>query len=229
MTQNNNTTVDQLWAAAARRFPALSPEEQRAGIALLRELAGGKPVTTAQFARALGISRDTAAALVTDSTLSPYVHLGQGDRVQGFFGLSVSRTAHQITVNGRTLWTWCAYDTLFLPTLLGETAEIETQDPETEREIRLKVSSAGIEGAEPAGIVASIVGPQLWDHTSADLLKATACHLMFFFASRASGETWQARHPAAVLLPLDAAFEFGRCSNAHLFGAELARLNSEAA
>src|SRR3546814_19337606 len=68
-------------------------------------------------------------------------------------GLTVSRTAHQMTVNGRRLWTWCAYDTLFLPTLLGETGEIETRDPETERVIRLTVSPTGIEAAEPAGAI----------------------------------------------------------------------------
>src|SRR3546814_6517841 len=78
--------------------------------------------------------------------------------------------------------------------------------------------------AEPAGAMASIVAPQLWDHTSADLLRASACHLMYFVASRASAEGWQAKHPAAVLLPLDDAFEFGRRSNAHRFGAELAQL-----
>src|SRR3546814_16402103 len=109
-------------------------------------------------------------------------------------GLTVSRTAHQMTVNGRRLWTWCAYDTLFLPTLLGETGEIETRDPETERVIRLTVSPTGIEAAEPAGAMASIVAPQLWDHTSADLLRASACHLMYFVASRASAQGWKATH-----------------------------------
>src|SRR3546814_2821727 len=83
--------------------------------------------------------------------------------------------------------------------------------------------------AEPAGAMASIVAPQLWDHTSADLLRASACHLMYFVASRASAEGWQAKHPAAVLLPLDDAFEFGRRSNAHRFGAELAQLGLKAA
>src|SRR3546814_10048037 len=97
-------------------------------------------------------------------------------------GLTVSRTAHQMTVNGRRLWTWCAYDTLFLPTLLGETGEIETRDPETGRVIRLTVSPNGIEAAEPAGAMASIVAPHLWDQTSADLLRASACHIMSFVA-----------------------------------------------
>jgi hypothetical protein len=39
MTHKNNTTVDKLWEVLARRFPVLSPEEQRAGIGLHRELS----------------------------------------------------------------------------------------------------------------------------------------------------------------------------------------------
>src|SRR3546814_7191085 len=111
-------------------------------------------------------------------TLFPYTTLfrSEGDEIRGFMGLTVSRTAHQMTVNGRRLWTWCAYDTLFLPTLLGETGEIETRDPETERVIRLTVSPTGIEAAEPAGAMASIVAPQLWDHTSAEDRKSTRLH-----------------------------------------------------
>lgn len=229
MTQTNNTTVDELWAVAARCLPTFTPEEQRAGIGLLRELARGQPVTIDQLAQALGLRRSLAETLVRSSTLSPYIHLDEGGKIQGFMGLAVSHAGHEITLDGRRLWTWCAYDTLFLPALLGKTAEIETRDPETERVIRLSVSPAVIESAEPVGTVASIVGPQLWDHASVDLLRASACHFMFFFDLRASGETWQAKNPATVLLPLDDAFEFGKRSNAHCFGAELARLGSLAA
>jgi alkylmercury lyase len=231
MTQNNITTADELWEAAARCLPVLSPEEQRAGMVLLRELARGEPVATAQLAQALGTPVDGAEALVRDSTLTPDVHAGEGDRIQGFMGLSVVRTPHphQLTVNGRSLWTWCAYDTLFIPELLDETAEIETRDPETGQLIHLTVSPARVEAAEPTSIVASIVGPQMWDHTSNARLRASACHFMFFFASRASGERWQAKHPETVLLSLDEAFAFGRRSNAHRFGAELARRRAGAA
>lgn len=222
MTPNRNTTADQPWEAAARRLPALSPEEQRVGLVLLRELARGEPVAIAQLAQALGTPSDAAEAVVRGSMLAPYVHVGEGDRIQGFMGLAVIRTPHRLTVNGRQLWTWCAYDTLFLPKLLGETAEIETHDPETSRPISLTVSPARIEVAEPAGAVASIVSPQMWDHTSTARLMASACHFMFFFASRASGERWQAKHPETVLVSLDEAFTFGKRFNEHRFGTALA-------
>lgn len=229
MTSDNITTVDKLWEAARRHCAVFSPEEQRAGVVLLRELAKGEPVNMAQLARVLGTPVETAEALARDSALSPFVHEGEGGRIQGFMGLAVTRTPHQFTVNGRTLWTWCAYDTLFIPELLGETAEIETRDPETDQLIRVTVSPAGVEAAEPTGVAASIVGPQMWDHTSAAQLIASACHFMFFFASREAGERWVAKHPETFLLSLDDAFAFGKRSNGHRFGAELARRRAEAA
>jgi len=49
--------------------------------------------------------------------------------------------------------------------------------------------------AEPAGVVLSMGRPETWDQSSAARVMATACHFIYFFASRASGERWQARHP----------------------------------
>jgi hypothetical protein len=51
----------------------------------------------------------------------------------------------------------------------------------------------------------------------------SACHFIFFFASLASAERWQAKHADTVLLPLDEAFAYGKRYNAQLFGVELAR------
>jgi len=223
MTLNDNAKLEELWTAASRCLPALSTEEQRAGLILLRELARGEPVAIAQLVQLLSTPLDTAETLIMNSALAPYVDMGEGNRVQGFMGLTVNRTPHQLRVKGRTLWTWCAYDTLFLPELLGETVKIETHDPETGQSIDLMVSPDRIETADPIGIAASIVRPQMWDHTSADRLIVSACHFMFFFASRTSGERWQAKHPETVLLSLGEAFSFGKRSNAKRFGAELVR------
>jgi alkylmercury lyase len=227
MTRNNVATVEKLWEAACCRFPVLSPEEQRAGILLLRELARGEPVAIDQLARALGKPIDTVEAFIKSSALSPFVHAGEAGRIQGFWGLSVARTHHQLTVDRRRLWTWCAYDSLFMPELLGNTAEIESRDPETGQLIRLTVSPAGVEAAEPTDIVMSMVSPNTWDITSAARVMATACHFIFFFASRASAERWQVKHPETALPSLDEAFALAKRQNAHLFGTELAQRRSD--
>jgi alkylmercury lyase len=229
MMRNDITTADELWEAACCHFPVVSAEDQRAGIALLRELARGEPVTIAQLARALGTTVETAAAFTKESPLSPFVHADEAGRIRGSFGLSVTPTHHQLTIDGRRLWAWCAQDSLFLPELLGATTEIESRDPETDKLVRLTVSPARVEAVEPTGILLSMIRPDTWDVTSAARLMASACHFIFFFAARESGERWVAKHPETFLLPLDEAFAFGKRPNAHLFGTELARRRAKVA
>ena len=229
MTRSDITTADELWAEACCHFPVLSADDQRAGIALLRELARGEPVTTAQLARALGTTVDAAAAFTKESPLSPFVHADEGGRIQAFYGLSVTPTHHQLTLKRRKLWAWCAPDTLEHPELLGGPTAVESRDPETDQVIRLTVSPACIEAVEPTGVVVSMRRPEKWDWdaTSAAQIMSSACHFHFFFASRESGERWVAKRPDTFLLSLEEVFEFVKCFNRHLFGTELARRRTD--
>lgn len=226
---SKTATINDLFEATASRVPVSSPEEQRAGIALLRELARGEPVTIAQLAQALRTTTDAAEALTRDSALSPFVHVGEDGRIQGFYGLSVTPTHHQLTFNGRKLWAWCAPDTLEHPELLGAPVEIESRDPETGEVVRLTVSPARVEAVEPTGVVVSMRRPETWEVSSAGRIMASACHFHFFFASPESGERWVARHPETFLLSLDETFAFIKRFNRHMFGTELARRHANAA
>lgn len=229
MRWNDTPTADELWEAARCHFPVVSAEEQRGGIVLLQELAKGEPVTIAQLARALGTSVEKAQALTRESPLSPFVHVGEGGQIQAFYGLSVTPTHHQFTVNGRKLWAWCAPDTLEHAELLGDTVAVESRDPETGQLVQLTVSPTRIEAAEPTGVVVSMRDPQTWDATSSVRIFTSACHFHFFFVSRESAERWVAKHPETLLLPLDEVFTFIKRINLHLFGAELARRRAAAA
>lgn len=225
MTQREIAAADELWESAAGALPVFSPQEQRAGVVLLRELAKGEPVTLDRLAQALGMSVEATEVLARDSALRPYIQTDEAGRIQRFYGLSVVPTRHKLTVNGRTLWTWCAEDALFMPELLGATAEIESPDPETGQSIRLTMSAERVEAVEPSGVVVSMRRPETVDATSVARIMASACHYILFFASQSSGEQWQAGKPGkqTVLLPLDVAIDFARRSNAHLFGGELAQ------
>jgi alkylmercury lyase len=224
MTRTNLTTIEQLSA-----MPGLSTEEQRAGIVLLRELAKGEPVAATQFAAALGVPVSDAEALLKDSGLRRLTYVGEDGRIVGFWGLSTAPTHHRFTIKDRTLWAWCAGDTLFLPELLGETAAVESRDPETGELIRLTISPARVEAAEPKDVTLSFLWPDTVDFKSATQIIATACHHIFFFASRASGDRWVAKHPGKVLLSLDEAFAVARRLNAQVFNTELARPHAGAA
>ncbi len=226
---NNAAVTDELFEAMVRRVPAFLPEEQRAGLVLLREVARGEPVGIAQFEQALGTSIETAEALTRDSPLSRFVYADQSGRIQGFFGLSVTPTHHQTTINKRKLWAWCAPDTLEHPELLDETAQIESRDPETGEWVHLTVSRDRIETVDLPGAVLSMSRPKRWDVTSADRIITSACHFHFFFASRDSAERWVAKHPETLLLSLEEAFAFMKRFNHYMFGTELARRRADAA
>jgi len=215
--QNHLTRVDDEWEAAAPNLFAASPEERRAAIALIRELAKGEPITSAQLAQALGSSTRDADAFLNESCWAPVVDTDPDGRIVGFWGLSAVPTPHRFAVGGRTLWTWCAYDTLFLPELIGELAEIESRDPETGEPVRLAVSPRGIEAVEPAGTVMSMVHLGSADLTSTSGLIETACCFILFFASQASGERWTAAHPNTRLVSLDEAFAAAKRQNARQF------------
>jgi len=224
MTRTSLIAPEQLSA-----MPGLSSDEQRAGMVLLRELAKGEPVAAGQLAEALGVPISDAEALLKDSGLRRLTYVGEDGRVVGFWGLSTAPTHHRFTIKNRTLWAWCAGDTLFLPELLGETAEVESRDPETGELIQLMISPARVEAVEPKDVTVSFLVPDTVDFRSATQIMATACHHIFFFASRASGERWVASRPGKVLLSLDEASTVARRLNAHVFNRERARRHAGAA
>lgn len=220
MTRKSLATLDELWQAA---MPGYTPEEQRTAIVLLRELAKGEPVAAADLANILDVPSGEAQRLLSDSALRPFVYTGTDGRIEGFWGLSTKPTQHRFMAGGRVLWTWCAQDSLFLPELLGETARIESTDPETGDPVRLTISPDRIEAAEPEGIAVSWVDMESVELTSITRILATACHFIFFFADRESGERWVTSHSNAMLLSLDEAYALARRQNAGVFGQELAR------
>ncbi len=223
-------TLDQYWAGLAAHLPVFSPEEQRTAVALYRELAKGQAVEAAQLGRVLGVSPAEARALLSRDSIKAFVYPDSQGRVLGFGGLAAAPMHHLFQVDGRTLWTWCAWDSLFIPEILGKVARVESPDPETGEVVRLLVSPDGIESAEPADAVVSFLLPAAHDFdSSAANVMAKFCHYVFFFASRSSGERWVEKHPGTFLYRLDEAFTLAKRLNARNFGPELARRASSTA
>ncbi len=62
---------------------------------------------------------------------------------------------------GKELYAWCSLDTLFIPGLLGEDAEISSTCPVSGDPIRLRVTPAGVQNFSPPDAVVSIVLPNV--------------------------------------------------------------------
>ena len=196
-------------------FPKLNAEERRIFVALYRQLALGEPVAPQEIALRAG-----AAVLQVNALLDavPAVYREEG-KVIGFWGLTVHPLSkHRFHTEDRTLYTWCAWDALFIPMILGKTAYVESEDAHTGAPISLTVTPERVEAVAPRGTVVSMLEPR--EDMLADVVKRL-CHYIHFFASQASGRAWTKKHPGTVLLSLDDAFELGRRTNQMRYGEAL--------
>jgi len=80
-------------------------------------------------------------------------------------------------VDDRTLYAWCALDTLLCPMLLDRPATVESGCAATAVPIRLVVTSTGISELDPPDAVVSLVAPGPGD------LRASFCVNVNFYAS----------------------------------------------
>ena len=215
--------LDEYWSKLEPHLRPISPEQQRVAAALYRELAKGEPVDADQLGRALGVSAADAQTLLQGDPLKCFVYPDDQGRVLGFGGLAAAPMHHRFEVDGRALWTWCAWDSLFIPEILRRSARVTSPDPETGEIVRLVVTPDRIELVVPHGAVVSFIQleAQVFDKSAANVM-AKFCHFVFFFASQASGERWVAKHPDTFLYSLDDAFALAKRLNARNFGQELA-------
>ena len=133
-----------------RAFPSLEGDARAVAMQTYRLLALGEPVEPAQVAATAGVTAARAEELLTGW---PGVFFDDG-RIYGFWGLTCRPvSAHVFEVDGRRLYTWCAWDTLFIPQILGQTAMVETLCPVTEAPVRLIVSPERVERLEPQSAV----------------------------------------------------------------------------
>ena len=187
---------------------------QRVLLTLYRLVAKGDPVTLEGLSAAIGVDRDLVMEVVRAVPPSRRQY-DEAGRIIAFAGLSQVPANHRFMFGDRELFTWCAFDALFLPELLDGTAGISSICPVTGSIIRVTASRYGLEAVEPDGAVMSFVMP---DHESccADI-RGAFCNDVNFFASRQAGEIWLEHNTKAVILSLDEAFVLGRISNQATF------------
>jgi alkylmercury lyase len=200
-------SLEHLAEAIGAARPSLDPLEQRVALTLYRLLADGRPVPV----DALAVRVDQPPAGI-ERILErwPGVFRDDEQRVIGFHGLSLGETPHSFRVNGRQLYAWCAWDTLFLPQLLEAPAQVESRCPSSGEPVRLTVSPARVESVTPSQAVVSMLVPEsAFDEN----VVASFCHYIHFFSSERAADAWIARHPSTFVLSVERAFELGQITN----------------
>jgi alkylmercury lyase len=184
------------------------PEQIRLRHEILQSLAAGKPVAAGQAAATTG--RSLAEIQQEFARLKACgAEYDAGGNITGLV-LSLNPTLHSFHVNGHHLYAWCALDTLFLPGLIGQTAQVASVCRVTGDRIRLTVTPTGVAFVEPAGTMLSIVVPGV-SAACAPAPRAVgqrpACEAMHFFRSRPVAKQWLAAHPDIAILTADEAWQ----------------------
>lgn len=194
-------------------MPSLNEEEQAILIYLYRMLSKGVPVVPADLADTSGVTVERV-----EKTLEswPGVFYEEDGRIKGFWGIAIPEMGHKFKVDGKILYTWCAWDALFIPEILGETAEIESTCPTTKKSIRLTVDPDGITYIEPEDTIVSFL--ILKEYKADKNVVSSFCHFVHFFSSDEAASKWVTDNKGTFILKLEVAFTLGRLVNQARFG-----------
>lgn len=168
---------------------------------IVRLLAEGAPVRVHEIAAAAGIPEDDVERVLRHQ---PGTDWADDGRLVGF-GLTLRPTAHHFTTAGRTLYTWCASDTLYFSIVLGLPALVESTCPATGQAIRVDLEPGAVAAVSPAE---AVVSQRCCTELVGDI-RTEFCNHGHFFSSPAAAASWLAEHPDGEVL--DVAEAFGRC------------------
>jgi alkylmercury lyase len=209
--RSQNVDVGAVALGIVKVFPTLDPFEQRLSLGLYGLLSAGQPVARAILAERLHVSVE-----IVDRVLDgwPGVFSDSERRIIGYWGLSIAGTytsPHQLAIDGEKLSAWCAWDTLFLPQLLGKPAEVESRSPGPGGAVKLIVTPTEVDNVEPEDAHVSFLMPDAAE-AQKDIVTAF-CHFVHFFPSRLAGEAWAAQHAGTFILSVSEAHAIARSKN----------------
>lgn len=153
--------LDEAKSAWAQTLEGRTEEEQDrlalATAAIVRGIAEHGAVSPEFLGTQLGLEPARAREILARLTTLG-METDAGGNVVGA-ALTSTKTTHAVRIGGRALFAWCALDTLFIPGLVGEAADIESTCPTSGEAIRLRVSPDGACDYAPSGAVLSVLLP----------------------------------------------------------------------
>ncbi|GCE46179.1 alkylmercury lyase [Thermosporothrix hazakensis] len=203
-------SVPSLEAITTGLIEQLQSEQKELRLLILRRISQGGPVSKAQLASELHISED---GLEKRLHQLPDTEYNENGDVVGW-GVTLVPTRHHFQVNGKQLYTWCAFDTVLFPPCLGQEAHVLSHCPTTGEPISFVASPSGaIRDLSPTtSILALLIA---FDQNR---VRQTFCENALFFSSERAATPYLATHPNAVLLSLEQASQVGQQVAAACFG-----------
>jgi len=172
----------------------------------------GQPLALMDVASRLQISQERLAAHLTHVPDTEFDHEG---KIVGW-GITLVPTPHQFWVEGRALFTWCAFDTVLFPPLLALEAQVQSACAASGQSIRFRVSPGGIEELTPTTSVLSLLLPA----RRCDCVRGTFCQQSLFFENEQAASAFLSTHPGALILSIEEAAYVGRMVASRRFAEE---------
>jgi alkylmercury lyase len=177
--------------------------QDRACQQILRVLAEtGQPLAPTHLASRLRMSPEKVVAHLARLPDTEFDEEGQ---IVGW-GISLVPTQYQFWVQGRALFTWCAFDTVLFPSLLQVQASVQSACLASGQPITFRAGPSGIEELTPTTSVLSLIEPS----ARCDCVRGTFCQQSLFFASEKAAASWMTLHSDAVLLSVEEAAALGQ-------------------
>ena len=165
-------------------------QETRARTAAFRLLiTRAEPIEPPTLAEVMGISPDRVAALIDRLDHAGRIRRDGAGRVVGSAGLSVTPDRHEIELEGRQFWTWCAYDILGIFGALRASGRALSPSPSH----RAVIEVGFVEG-RPQPSTAVLFRPNAELMECCQNVYEEWCPNSNLFASRKLAEAWAAEH-----------------------------------
>ncbi len=188
-------------------------------VQIMRLLVEGHPIPPEQIASICHIPVNEAGNHLIKFKKMGMAELDDNGNIIAMV-LSLSSTPHRFRVKGNNLFTWCAIDTLFLPAVLKQSADVESICPITNTKINLTITPEGIEKVNPSDAFVSIVAPRVTEGITStcgsngscapDSLtgsQGSFCSNVHFFSSYEAGSKWFTNFEGGCLLSTEEAYK----------------------
>jgi alkylmercury lyase len=183
------------------RKTVFTAESAQLSLQILGLLAEAQPVTPEHLAEKSGQNVEFIR-----SNFAALQNCGCEINEQGALignALTLTPTRHRFRLKNHDFYAWCALDTLFLPALIKQTAEISSTCPQTGEIVQLTVSPDRIEAVNPSETALSIV----FSSGCTSGINGSFCGQIHFFFSAAAAHQWVKGRVDFAVLSLSEAFE----------------------
>ncbi len=188
---------------AQRLSEQLRCEQEDLCLPILQQVSRGKPLTRVELGARLQLDQDELERRLRQL---PDTEFDKQGNILGW-GVTLMPTRHRFEMDGKPLFTWCAFDTVLFPPSLMKTAHVQSTCPVTGHAITFVATPSGkILDLTPSPSVMSLIIPA----ERSECVRATFCEQSLLFWSEQAASIWLSDHPGALLLSLEEAATVGK-------------------